>query len=387
MESLNISGNKMKVLSLFANIGIAEACLSDLGICVCVANELVKRRADMYEQIYPGTNMICGDITDKEVYEAILASSKHHEVDTIIATPPCQGMSRAAGIPKDDDERNSLILPVTDIITALKPKYVFIENVKRLLEIKITHKNESYGVSNLLHNLFGKDYHIRIDLIDTKDFSVPQTRKRAIILMSRRDMTPTWDFPQTNKKVSTLHDAIGDLPSLDPFVADITEEERLEMFPKYYQRKEQGLKHSRWHSPPKHISRQIIAMMHTPSGKTAFDNKKNYPKKANGEKVRGYKSTYRRLKWDAPASTVTMDNRKISSQNNVHPGRVIGQNENGDDLYSDARALTIYELMRVMTRPEDWPVPDDSPEAFLRSVMGEGIPPLFLKQVFEGILR
>lgn len=387
MKCLDILENDMKVLSLFANIGIAEAYLSDLGIRVCVANELVKRRADMYEKIYPDTNMICGDVTDKEVYETILENSRKLQVDTIIATPPCQGMSRAAGIPKDDDKRNSLILPVMNFIMALKPKYVFIENVKRLLDIKIAYNNELHGVSDLLHSLFSKEYHIKIDLIDTKDFSVPQTRKRAIILMSKRGTTPVWNFPPTNKKIKTLDEAIGDLPSLDPFVTDITEEKRIEMFPKYYQLKELGLKHSKWHSPPRHINRQVLAMRNTPPGKTAFDNKKYYPKKANGERVRGYKSTYRRLKWDAPASTVTMDNRKISSQNNVHPGRFIGQDENGDDVYSDARALTIYELMRIMSLPEDWPVPDDAPEAFLRSVMGEGIPPLFVKQAFEEILR
>ncbi len=37
--------------------------------------------------------------------------------------------------------------------------------------------------------------------------------------------------------------------------------------------------------------------------------------------------------------TVTMDNRKISSQNNVHPGVKEYVDENGDDIYSDARAF------------------------------------------------
>ena len=80
-----------------------------------------------------------------------------------------------------------------------------------------------------------------------------------------------------------------------------------------------------------------------------------------------------------------MDNRKISSQNNVHPGRYIGKDENGDDLYSDARALTLFELMRVMSLPDNWPLPDDVNVAFVRSIIGEGIPPMFVKKVFERI--
>ncbi len=46
--------------------------------------------------------------------------------------------------------------------------------------------------------------------------------------------------------------------------------------------------------------------------------------------VRGYHNTYKRQNWDTPAYAVTMDNRKISSQNNVHPGRYIGIDENGN---------------------------------------------------------
>ena len=77
-----------------------------------------------------------------------------------------------------------------------------------------------------------------------------------------------------------------------------------------------------------------------------------------------------------------MDNRKISSQNNVHPGRYLGVDENGDCIYSDARALSLFELMRIMSLPDDWALPLNTNEAFVRSVIGEGIPPLFIKKLF-----
>ena len=124
-------------------------------------------------------------------------------------------------------------------------------------------------------------------------------------------------------------------------------------------------------------------MMHTPTGETAFDNKKYFPVKENGTPVKGYRNTYKRQNWDTPAYTVTMDNRKISSQNNVHPGRYLGVDENGDTIYSDARTLTLYELMLVMSLPSNWPVPEKTSEAFLRRIIGEGIPPLFVKKVFD----
>ena len=82
-----------------------------------------------------------------------------------------------------------------------------------------------------------------------------------------------------------------------------------------------------------------------------------------------------------------MDNRKISSQNNVHPGRFVGQDDQGHDIYSDARTLTLYELMRVMSLPEDWNVPANTDEAFLRRIIGEGIPPLFIRKLFAQIAQ
>ena len=41
----------MKALSLFANIGVAEAYLEEIGINVVVANELIERRANLYSKI------------------------------------------------------------------------------------------------------------------------------------------------------------------------------------------------------------------------------------------------------------------------------------------------------------------------------------------------
>ena len=80
-----------------------------------------------------------------------------------------------------------------------------------------------------------------------------------------------------------------------------------------------------------------------------------------------------------------MDNRKISSQGNVHPGRLIGKDENDEVIYSDARTLTLYELMRIMSIPDSWPLPPNTGEAFVRRIIGEGIPPLFVQKLFKNL--
>ena len=375
----------MKVLSLFSNIGVAEAYLSDIGVDVVLANELIERRATLYSKIYPGTRMICGDITDSKTYSSIVSNAKMLNVDTIMATPPCQGISRA-GKQYKDDVRNLLILPVISLIRELNPRYVFIENVPQFIETYISVAGNDVLITDYIESELSGKYSISTNVIDTKYYGVPQTRQRAIILLSRTDQAKKWVVPEPDDTIVSLEEAIGYLPPLDPFVKDVTEEELLQIFPQYYQKATDAKKISPWHFPPVHIKRQVITMMHTPTGKTAFDNPKYVPTKADGTPVRGYKSTYRRLRWCDPASTVTMDNRKISSQNNVHPGHYIGTDENGDVLYSDARALSLFELMKVMSLPDNWPLPLDANPAFVRSIIGEGIPPMFVKKVFENIL-
>ena len=314
----------MNVLSLFANIGVAEAYLSEIGVNVVLANELIERRATLYSKIYPEARMISGDITSPSIYTKVLEAAKELGVDTIMATPPCQGISRA-GKQYKDDVRNLLILPVIEIVRDLSPRYVLIENVPQFTETYITVDDKDVLITDYIDSELSGNYDISINVIDTKNYGVPQTRQRAILLLTRKDVERKWKLPAPDAFYVTLADAIGDLPSVDPYVKDISEADLLALFPDYYKKKEAAKKVSPWHFPPEHIKRQVVTMMHTPTGKTAFDNKKYVPIKADGTPVTGYKSTYRRLRWNDPASTVTMDNRKISSQNNVHPGRYLGR--------------------------------------------------------------
>lgn len=377
--------DRLNALSLFANIGVAEAYLERIGIDVVVANELIERRATLYSKIYPQTQMICGDITNDNIKKKIIESCKEKNVDIIMATPPCQGMS-TAGQQDSDDVRNKLICEVVEVVKKVKPRYVFIENVPLFYNTEIEVNGKRILIPTYLKKELEERYIINEYTINTEDYSVPQTRERAIILMTIKG-EKEWILPNKDERVVTMRDAIGDLPILDPYVKDISEEERQVMFPHYYERRDQALRISPWHKPPEHIKRQVVAMQHTASGCTAFDNPVYFPVKENGGPVKGYHNTYKRQNWDTPAYTVTMDNRKISSQNNVHPGRIEYTNQDGEVIYSDARTLTLYELMKVMSLPDDWPVPAGTPEAFLRRIIGEGIPPLFVKKVFENLKK
>ena len=378
---------QIKAMSLFANVGIAESYLSEENINVVIANELEPKRAKFYSHLYPKTDMVVGDITDDKIKNELINKAKKEKIDLIMATPPCQGMS-TVGKKDKNDIRNILIKHAIDIIKEVKPDYVFLENVPEQLITKIKYNNKEILIPDYIKDELGNMYNFNKQyVINAADYGVPQMRERAIILLTKKSKNFIWKFPKKDRKVITLKEAIGDLPSLDPELYDLSHEEQLKIFPDYEKKKLEGLKVSKWHYPPKHIYRQVYSLMHTPSGKSAFDNIDKFkPRKKDGSFTKGFKNTYKRQSWDKPGYTVTMYNRTIGSQNNVHPGRYIGKDADGYDLYSDARVLTIYELMIITSLPKNWNIPNWASEHFIRQVIGEGIPPLLVQKIMHQLV-
>lgn len=344
----------MKGLSLFASSGIGETYLSRIGINIKVANELIEKRAELYRKLYPECKMICGDISDRNIFNQIIECSRG--IEFLLASPPCQGMSVAGKNRHQDamieDNRNFLINYVFQAIELLHPKFVMIENVPALFKFQLPYKGKYSGVLEILKDKFGDDYEIDGKVADASDYGVPQTRLRAIIKMYPHNCS--WPWPKVVDKKITVRDAIGNLPSLEAG-------ERSDI---------------KWHFARKHDKRHIEWMKHTATGTSAFSNEVFYPQKNDGTRIKGYESSYRRIKWDEPAPTITIRNDAISSQRNVHPGRLLE-----DGTYSDARVLTPYELMILTSLPSGWNIPDDTPEILIRQVIGESIPPLMVEKI------
>lgn len=367
-------------LSLFSSAGVAETYFEKHGIHVKVAAELLPERASFYQHLYPKTKMMQGDITDGTFFKSVLSAAKKDKCDFLIATPPCQGMS-TAGKQKKDDPRNRLIIYVVQAIKILNPKFVIIENVPEILLTKIEIDGKWIKIDEYLKNNLGKKYTFNTNnVVNTMNYGVAQSRERCVYLLSRMDTNIHWEFPAPLNHITTMRDAIGDLPSLDPDVTDISEEERNKLFPDYYKKREAGMKVSKWHYPPRHKCRHVIAMMHTPEGCSAWANKKYYPTLADGTKSKGYKNTYKRQWWDKPAYTVTKYTSRIGSQENGHPGyEIVHSDDEEIRIWSDARVLSIFELMRVTSLPDDWNIPEKASSNVIREILGEGVPPRLLE--------
>lgn len=349
----------MRGVSLFSSAGIGEVYLKDIGIDIVCANELDEKRANLYKKIFPESHMIIGDITSTEVFQQLIDKCEG-TIDFLLATPPCQGLSKAGKNRLHEemvlDKRNYLVMEVIKFIKVKRPRFVLIENVPSFLKFKLDIDGKHYTVIELLKKEFSDKYKIESQVLDAADYGTPQHRKRAIIKMY--PVESKWPWPEKEKEIS-LRDAIGHLPSL--------ESGETSNVPFHFARK-----HSQLH---------IEAMKHTPTDESAFLNTEFYPKTTSGKRVRGYNTTYRRMSWDKPAPTITIRNDAISSQRNVHPGRKIDEH-----TYSDARVLTPLELMVLMGLPENWNIPKDTPELLIRKCIGEGVPPLLIKKLVETIV-
>ena len=186
---------KLRGASLFANVGIAEAYLDSIGVDMKVANEFIPQRAHFYQDVYTKTHMICGDIKDDAIRTQIVEEAIERNVNFVMATPPCQGMSMA-GNRFEFDIRNELIYYAVDVIKRVNPEYALIENVPTILKTKIAVDGEIMLIPDYLKKELGENYIFNKEsLVKAMDYAIPQMRERNIFLLVRKDKNVKWEFP------------------------------------------------------------------------------------------------------------------------------------------------------------------------------------------------
>ena len=345
----------MNGVSLFCSAGIAETYFGNHNINIVVANELHENRCKLHRWLYRSCDTICGDITNPSVFDKVKFLSLKKECKFLLATPPCQGMSSLGKKEYDEDKRNYLIFYAFDLMDCCDFDYILIENVPKFLKLFFPHNGSPTLLVDIIQEKYGNRYHVESFELNAKDYGVPQSRPRGFIKIWKKGLL--WSNPEPEKEI-TLRSAIGHLPSLEAG-------------------QDSGIK---WHYAKYHNPREIEAMRHTPEGKSAFLNKIYYPKKENGERMKGFHNTYARIKWDEPCPARTMQSGNMGGHNNVHPGYLLA-----DGTQSDARALTLRELFIVSSLPADWNLPEWCSDNFIRQMIGEAIPPKLSEAIIKGI--
>lgn len=185
--------HKLTAIDLFSGAGGFSLAALQCGFDVLAAVEFDSAAANTYEQNIKKTfgsnttkvyNTDINLITDLDQF-MLEVGVKPGELDLLLGGPPCQGFSthriNNAGV---DDPRNSLLLKYYEFVHSLQPKIFLIENVAGLL----WKRHESY-LATLKKNAEENGYTIKFcDLLNARDYGVPQNRKRVFILGIRNDL-------------------------------------------------------------------------------------------------------------------------------------------------------------------------------------------------------
>ena len=188
-----VKNPKFKFIDLFAGIGGFRLAIQNLGGKCVFTSEWDKEAKRTYKANFGERPF--GDIT-KEETKAFIPDG----FDLLCAGFPCQAFSIAGKRGGFEDTRGTLFFDVAEIIKRKKPKAIFLENVKGL-------RNHNGGktlatILNVLRNDLG--YFVpEPQIINAKDFAVPQNRERIYIVGFRNDLEiKSFEYPKpTNKKV------------------------------------------------------------------------------------------------------------------------------------------------------------------------------------------
>lgn len=196
----------MKVLSLFTGIGAFEKALKNIGIDYELIgfSEIDKYAIKSYCAIHNvSEEKNLGDITKIDI------TKLPKDIDLITHGSPCQDFSVAgkqAGGDLGTGTRSSLMWNTINIVTYCKPKYVIWENVKNLLSKKHRHNFDSY--LSIMESLGYNNYY---DVLNAKDYGIPQNRERVYTVSIRKDIdNGKFLFPEKEILKLRLKDMLED---------------------------------------------------------------------------------------------------------------------------------------------------------------------------------
>lgn len=201
------SRNKQRQLtavSLFCGCGGSDQGLCDAGVKVVWANDKCELATATYLDNLPKTEIVTGDIgTIKDFPRA----------DLLVGCYPCQGYSQG-GARDASLKINYLYRHFDRALRIIQPLAFVVENVNGM-----THGPNMRLLSNQLIRYRLAGYRTSWQVLDAKDYGVPQTRQRVFIVGIRTDVGAEYRFPpashgaQGTKPYVSQVRAIGELPA------------------------------------------------------------------------------------------------------------------------------------------------------------------------------
>ena len=188
-------------IELFAGAGGLALGLEQAGISTVEYVELDKACCETLKKNRPEWNVVCNDIHNVDFREY---SGK---VDIVTGGFPCQAFSYAGKKLGFEDTRGTLFHELARCIQEVKPKMFFAENVRGL----VSH-DSGRTLQTILDVFESLGYNVQYKIMNACYYGVGQKRERIVIIGTRKDLDIQFEYPEPDKKWTTLREALKDCP-------------------------------------------------------------------------------------------------------------------------------------------------------------------------------
>ena len=316
---------------LFSGVGGLTEGLRKAGFDTKYAFEIDEIASKAYSLNHKNTVVITNDIRKANLNE-IKQKLNGMEIHLIAGCPPCQGFSSIRRLNKAkpiDDPRNDLINEFVRFVEYFKPYTIMLENVPWLGQDKLFNEAKE--------NLKIMGYNLDVEIVNVKDYGIPQNRKRLVMIGSRLGKI---SIAKPNKKKVTVRDCLGNLPR------PINSNDKLhKIFPEHTQ----------------DIKNLIKDIPH--NGGSRKDLGKARQLTCHTKKNIGFNDVYGRLRWDDYSSTITGGCLNPSKGRFLHP--------------EQNRCISAREAALLQSFPKKYKFPIDVSRGNIALMIGNALPPKF----------
>lgn len=346
-------------IDLFAGAGGLSLGAELAGINVVVAIELEKNAAATYRKNHQNTTVVNDDIHKVDA-KAFL--QKRDDTLIVFGGPPCQGYSYSNKKTRTiDNPNNSLFVEFLRVVKDCKPTWFLFENVEGFMQFQNGEVREE--VRRLFEQL---GYQVVDALLLASRFGVPQNRHRYFMVGNNKGID--FIFPEGVDEKFTVDDAISDLPTLQN--GEMAESLPYKCYANKASRYAQTMRRGSRNSKQNYVSRNedyvIERYKYIDQGQNwkAIPDElmKNYANKNNC-----HSGIYRRLIATKPSVVISNYRKNML----IHP-------------YED-RGLSVREAARLQSFPDNY-IFEGSIQKMQQQI-GNAVPPLLAKAVFDQIIR
>lgn len=301
---------------LFCSVGGLTRGLLDAGIEVKKGFDIDLDVKETYERNNPGAVFSGKDVCElsgQEVRKGLNLKDNHF---LLAGCAPCQPFSSINKNSDEKDKRRNLILKFAQLIKESKPDFVFMENVPGLAGPKGQHIFQSF-----LQTLDEEKFRYSYGVLNVKDFGVPQSRRRLVLIASRHGQIklPAPTHGPGRKEYHTVREAISNYPA-------ISAGEKNLKIPNHECRKLSSINLERM----RYIKKDGGSRANLPA-RLVLKCHKNH---------NGHTDVYGRMCWDSVSPTLTCKCISISNGRFAHP--------------EQDRGISVREAASIQTFPEDY---------------------------------